>query len=35
MVGPGMCYSEMITGDHIPTREGDSPKKEVDSSEMF
>lgn len=35
MVGPGMCYSEMITGDHIPTRENNSLKQEVDSSEMF
>ncbi len=35
MVGPGMCYEEMITGDHIPTRNADKVKKEVDSSEMF
>lgn len=35
MVGPGMCYSEMITGDHIPTRENELQKQEVDSSEMF
>lgn len=35
MVGPGMCYSEMITGDHIPTRENKLKKQEVDSSEMF
>ena len=34
MVGPGMCYSEMITGDHIPTRD-EGGKEEVDSSEMF
>ena len=37
MVGPGMCYEQMITGDHIPTRnavEADT-KTEVDSSEMF
>ena len=36
MVGPGMCYEQMITGDHIPTRniEPDT-KTEVDSSEMF
>lgn len=34
MVGPGMCYSEMITGDHIPTR-NEGVKEEVDSSEMF
>jgi acetolactate synthase-1/2/3 large subunit len=35
MVGPGMCYEEMITGDYIPTRDAGSAKKEVDSSEMF
>jgi acetolactate synthase-1/2/3 large subunit len=35
MVGPGMCYDEMITGDHIPTRDSTNVKKEVDSSEMF
>lgn len=35
MVGPGMCYQEMITGEHIPTRDADSETKEVDSSEMF
>ncbi len=35
MVGPGMCYDEMITGDHIPTRDSTKIKKEVDSSEMF
>jgi acetolactate synthase-1/2/3 large subunit len=35
MVGPGMCYEEMITGDHIPTRDAGKSKKKVDSSEMF
>ena len=37
MVGPGMSYDQMITGDHIPTRNTESAKtdKEVDSSEMF
>ena len=35
MVGPGMCYDEMITGDHIPSRDSAHIKKEVDSSEMF
>ena len=35
MVGPGMCYEEMITGDHIPTRDASKDKSEVDSSEMF
>lgn len=35
MVGPGMCYQEMITGDFIPTRDSSQVKEEVDSSEMF
>ncbi len=36
MVGPGMSYSQMITGDHIPTRNAEvETKTEVDSSEMF
>lgn len=36
MVGPGMCYEQMITGDHIPTRNSEAEAKtEVDSSEMF
>ena len=35
MVGPGMCYEEMITGDHIPSREVSKDKEEVNSSEMF
>jgi acetolactate synthase I/II/III large subunit len=34
MVGPGMAYTEMITGDHIPSREP-APTKDVDKSEMF
>ncbi len=34
MVGPGMAYTEMITGDHIPSREP-APVKDVDKSEMF
>jgi acetolactate synthase-1/2/3 large subunit len=34
MVGPGMAYSEMITGDFIPSREP-PPAKDVDKSEMF
>ena len=37
MVGPGMSYDQMITGDHIATRsavEADT-KTDVDSSEMF
>ncbi len=34
MVGPGMAYTEMITGDHIPSREA-APAKDVDKSQMF
>jgi acetolactate synthase I/II/III large subunit len=34
MVGPGMAYTEMITGDFIPSRDP-PPGKEVDKSEMF
>ncbi len=36
MVGPGMTFDQMITGDHIPSREEKSnTNTEVDSSEMF
>ena len=37
MVGPGMTFDQMITGDHIPTRnaEQSDSNTEVDSSEMF
>ena len=37
MVGPGMSYDQMITGDFIPTRnvEEVDTQTEVDSSEMF
>jgi acetolactate synthase-1/2/3 large subunit len=34
MVGPGMSYVEMITGDWIPSREPPKPI-EIDKSEMF
>ena len=34
MVGPGMAYTEMITGDHIPSRSGPG-SRDVDKSEMF
>jgi acetolactate synthase-1/2/3 large subunit len=34
MVGPGLGYSEMITGDHIPART-EVPAKVPDASEMF
>ena len=37
MVGPGMTFDQMITGDHIPTRNAKlaDTETEVDSSEMF
>ena len=37
MVGPGMSYDQMITGDFIPTRNAQEADTEtdVDSSEMF
>ncbi len=36
MVGPGMTFDQMITGDHIPSREANTnTNTEVDSSEMF
>ncbi len=34
MVGPGLTYDQMITGDFIPTRSRVS-EKDIDSSEMF
>jgi hypothetical protein len=34
MVGPGMGYSEMITGEFIPSREQPT-EEEIDSSSMF
>lgn len=34
MVGPGMSYREMITGDHIPNRY-EQGKSDVDAAEMF
>lgn len=36
MVGPGMTFDQMITGDHIPSRDAKSnANTDVDSSEMF
>jgi acetolactate synthase I/II/III large subunit len=35
MVGPGMAYTEMITGDFIPSRETPAAPTNVDKSEMF
>jgi acetolactate synthase-1/2/3 large subunit len=35
MVGPGLPYSAMITGEFIPNRSGDDTDDEVDGSSMF
>jgi acetolactate synthase-1/2/3 large subunit len=35
MVGPGLPYSEMITGDFIPNRYSKAKPQEPDASEMF
>ena len=35
MVGPGLPYSSMITGDFIASRNGDATDKDIDSSSMF
>jgi acetolactate synthase I/II/III large subunit len=35
MVGPGLSYHDMITGDHIPNRYEDEEREAPDSSEMF
>jgi len=35
MVGPGQAYDEMITGDHIESRELAKPPQEPGASEMF
>ncbi|MGI9291726.1 MAG: biosynthetic-type acetolactate synthase large subunit [Gammaproteobacteria bacterium] len=34
MVGPGLAYDSMITGDHIPSR-GDTSTDDIDGSSMF
>ena len=34
MVGPGLTYDQMITGDHIPSRTV-TTEEDIDSSEMF
>jgi len=34
MVGPGLSYDQMITGDFIPTRSA-TKEEDIDSSEMF
>jgi acetolactate synthase-1/2/3 large subunit len=35
MVGPGLSYRDMITGDHIPNRYASKEREAPDSSEMF
>ncbi len=35
MVGPGMSYAQMITGDFIPTRNEDGQPKIPDKSDMY
>ena len=35
MVGPGLAYSSMITGEFIPNRRGDLLEDDVDGSSMF
>jgi len=35
MVGPGMTYSQMITGDFIPARDEKTREEEIDASSMF
>jgi hypothetical protein len=35
MVGPGLSYRDMITGDFIPNRYGAEEPEEPDASEMF
>ena len=35
MIGPGLPYSKMITGDHIASRNTDSSDEDVDGSSQF
>jgi len=35
MIGPGLPYSQMITGDHIPSRGGTAADEDPDSSSLF
>jgi acetolactate synthase-1/2/3 large subunit len=35
MVGPGLSYDAMITGEHIPTRGNETSEEETDSNSMF
>jgi hypothetical protein len=35
MVGPGLSYDAMITGDFIPSLENQNPVRDDDPSSMF
>jgi acetolactate synthase-1/2/3 large subunit len=35
MVGPGLAYNSMITGDFIPNRDGHATEDDIDGSSMF
>lgn len=35
MVGPGMSYAQMLTGDHIVSRQAPPPPREAVTTEMF
>ena len=35
MIGPGLPYSQMITGDHIAQRDGEKPAEEQDAASLF
>jgi acetolactate synthase-1/2/3 large subunit len=35
MVGPGLAYDSMITGEYIPSRNGDKDEEEIDDSSLF
>jgi acetolactate synthase-1/2/3 large subunit len=35
MVGPGMAYTDMITGDFIPSRDPPPVNREIDKTQMF
>ena len=35
MVGPGLSYRDMVTGDFIPNRYDQEGRSEPDASELF
>lgn len=35
MVGPGMSYEQMITGDWIPSRQASPPTEKIDKADLF